>query len=348
MTLHVGLALPNQHPRTFDQASCLGDQITLVESASDWGWNSVWAGQHFLLEELSMLQPVPYLARLAASTGDMQLGIGISLLALLNPVQAAEDLASLDVITSGRLIAGFGLGYRDVEFNAFGVDKAEGLRRMVANLGVIKDLWAGGDSADLDWCRFQGAQLSVLPIQRPGPAIWLAAHVDKAVIRAARIADAWYISPHVTFDTVKRQISLFRDERAAAGHDGPITIPIAKEIFCAPTTEEAWRLGGPYISGKYKAYEKWGQDQVLPEDISFGADLKLLSQDRFIVGSPEDCLRRLIEVVDSIEPTHIVLRIHWPAMPVVVAMSSLRLLSTEVVPALREHALAKESSRLTG
>jgi alkanesulfonate monooxygenase SsuD/methylene tetrahydromethanopterin reductase-like flavin-dependent oxidoreductase (luciferase family) len=337
MTLHVGLALPNQHPRSFDQNRCLHDQIALVESARDWGWNSVWAGQHFLLDELSMLQPAPYLSRLAASTGDMQLGIGIALLALLNPVQTAEDLASLDVISGGRLIAGFGLGYREVEFAAFGVQKSEGLRRLVDNLAVVKALWAGAASSDLDWCKLDDVELSVLPIQRPGPPVWLAAHVDKAVIRAARIADAWYISPHVTLETVRRQVELFREERAATGATGPVTIPIAKEIFCAPTSEEAWRVGGPFISGKYKAYESWGQDQVLPEDISFGTDLESLSQDRFIVGTPQECLRRLIEVVDVVDPTHIVLRVHWPAMPRDVAMSSLRLLSEEVLPALRAH-----------
>lgn len=335
MALHVGLALPNQHPRSVDQFVCLGEQIQIVRRARDLGWDSVWGGQHFLMSEFSMLQPVPYLSRLAAESGDMKLGLGISLLALLNPVQAAEDLASLDVISDGRLIAGFGLGYRDLEYDAFGQSKVGSTQRFEDNLEAVKRLWAGESGIDLPWCSVPEGELSVLPRQRPRPQIWMAAHSDKAVLRAARMADAWYISPHVTLTTVTRQMELYRNAREAAGLSSSV-VPIAKEIFCARTTDEAIAIGGPFITGKYDAYAAWGQDQVLPERVSFRDDLETLSQGRFVIGSPEVCREQLSELVTSVQPSHLVLRVHWPAMPLDVTLSSLELLSAEVVPALRE------------
>ena len=335
MALHVGLALPNQHLRSADQFVCLNEQIQIVRRARDLGWDSVWGGQHFLMSEFSMLQPIPYLSRLAAESGNMQLGLGISLLALLNPVQVAEDLASLDVISEGRLIAGFGLGYRDLEYGAFGLSKIGSTRRFEDNLDALKRLWAGESGIELPWCSVPEGELSVLPRQQPRPQIWMAAHSDKAVLRAARTADAWYISPHVTLSTVSRQMKLYREARRSSGLSSSV-VPIAKEIFCARTTEEAIATGGPFITGKYDAYAAWGQDQVLPEDVSFRDDLESLSQGRFVIGSPELCRQQLAEVVTKVQPSHLVLRVHWPAMPLDVALSSLELLSAEVVPALRD------------
>ena len=99
--------------------------------------------------------------------------------------------ATLDALCGGRLVFGVGLGYREVEYAAFGVDPSEKVRRFVANLDIIRRLWSGESvDADLPWCQLSEAKLTMLPIQRPGPAIWMAAHSDAAFRRAARMADA--------------------------------------------------------------------------------------------------------------------------------------------------------------
>ena len=82
-----------------------------------------------------MLQPIPLLARLAAETGEMRLATCILLLPLLNPVDIAEQLATLDIISHGRLAIGVGLGYRDEEFDAFGVPRGE-------RPGVSRIIWS--------------------------------------------------------------------------------------------------------------------------------------------------------------------------------------------------------------
>jgi alkanesulfonate monooxygenase SsuD/methylene tetrahydromethanopterin reductase-like flavin-dependent oxidoreductase (luciferase family) len=140
----------------------------------------------------------------------MRLGLGILLLALANPLEVAETFASLDVVSGGRITLGVGLGYRDVEYDAFGIARHERVRRFEENLRMLEALWAGeAVSAELAWCRPDGATLTILPVQRPRPPLWMAADGDRAVERAARMADTWIINPHTTSSTIARQLQLF-------------------------------------------------------------------------------------------------------------------------------------------
>jgi alkanesulfonate monooxygenase SsuD/methylene tetrahydromethanopterin reductase-like flavin-dependent oxidoreductase (luciferase family) len=285
---------------------------------------------------MTMMQPLPYLARLVPEAGDMRLGLGIVLLALQNPVDVAESVATLDVISNGRLIFGVGLGYRDQEYDAFGIAREERVRRYRENLRLVKALW--GDEpvdADLPWCRLRGARLTLRPVQQPHPPIWMAANNDAAVRRAARHADAWLINPHATLETIAGQWLLYEATRAAGGLPMPEERPAIREVFCARSRAEALEMAGPYLGAKYAAYASWGQDKVLPGDESFEKPLAELESGRFILGSPDDCLDALLPWRDELGINHFVLRSHWSGMPVEPALASIRLLHDEVLPVLR-------------
>jgi len=119
--MKVGLFVTNQQQLATDMVAALDDQIAMIELARDRGWNSLFTGQHYLNEgDNKQLQAVPFLARLAAVSGEMTIGLGILLLNLHNPVYTAETIATLDVIARGKFVFGVGLGYRQVEFDAFG------------------------------------------------------------------------------------------------------------------------------------------------------------------------------------------------------------------------------------
>ena len=90
MSTSFGIFLTNQHPLGTDQIRALDEQIAMLHACRDNSWDMVWVGQHFLPDAVTHIQPVPYVARLAPEAGDMQLGVGINLLALANPVEVAE------------------------------------------------------------------------------------------------------------------------------------------------------------------------------------------------------------------------------------------------------------------
>jgi alkanesulfonate monooxygenase SsuD/methylene tetrahydromethanopterin reductase-like flavin-dependent oxidoreductase (luciferase family) len=326
--------------------TALGEQLRLVHLVRDFGWDSLWTGQHFLTDSSSQLSPTVTMARLAAEAGEMEIGLGVLLLALLNPVDVAEQVASLDVVCGGRAVLGVGLGYRQVEFDAFGIHKSGARARFVENLRIVRSLLAGQTvDADLPWCRLRSATVSVRPARRPGVPVWLGADADGAVRRAARLGDAWMVNPHTTLPTVIRQIELYQATRAGAGLPPPAELPVIREVLCAATQERAEELAARHLEQKYRAYAAWGQDKVLPAGESFDLPFEALASQRFVVGTPQRCYDQLAAWRRMVGATHFVLRTHWAGMAVDDAATSIELLSKEVLPELRR---VRPEARPTG
>ena len=264
--MKVGLFITNQNYLDADMVNALEAQYAMVRHARDRGWDSLFSGQHYLNEgNNQQLQLVPLLARLMAEAGEMTCGLGILLINLHNPVYVAETVASLDVIARGNFVFGVGLGYRDVEFDAFAVPKGQRVKRFEECLELVQRLWTEESvSFESEYCQLHDVRMNIRPVQKPRPPIWFAANNDKAIQRAARLGDNWFLNPHSTLATLRRQMELFREERTRIGRPFPLEMPAAKEVFCAKDRAAALELAGPYLAGKYRDYAKWGQDKVPP------------------------------------------------------------------------------------
>jgi alkanesulfonate monooxygenase SsuD/methylene tetrahydromethanopterin reductase-like flavin-dependent oxidoreductase (luciferase family) len=331
--VRLGLFIAPQHPAGFPPRQAVAGHLEEVRIAREGGFSSVLVGQHFLAHPYAMLQSVPLLSRLAAEAGPMRLGPGILLLTLLNPLEVAENLATLDALTEGGAIAGFGLGYREVENRAFGVGAGRG-RIFAAKLDVVRRLLAGESvTGSGPGYELTDARLSLLP-ERPLP-IWVAANSDAAVERAAVRADAWLVNPHTALGELERQVDLYRAVRSGAGLPSEIGLPILKEVYVAATDDEAWARARPYLEAKYKAYVEWGQDAVLPEGDTLQRKFGELAEGgRFVIGSPETCVEALLEHQWRLGVDEVFCRVGWPGMPHEHVLESLELLSAEVAPRL--------------
>jgi alkanesulfonate monooxygenase SsuD/methylene tetrahydromethanopterin reductase-like flavin-dependent oxidoreductase (luciferase family) len=334
--MKVGIFLTNQQPLGGDMLTALEGQYAMTRLARDRGWDAVATGQHYLSEGVSQLQLIPFLARLAAEAGEMTGIAGVLLAGLHNPVEVAECMASLDVIWRGNFVFGVGLGYRDVEFDAFKVPRGQRVRRFEQCLEVVRRLWTEDKvTVDNDVCTLSNVTLTCRPVQRPHPPIWIAANSDPAVLRAARLGDTWFTNPHATTATIKRQTLLYREELARVGKPFPKVFPFFKEIFCARDTRTAVEMAGPYLDKKYQTYAAWGQDTVMPDGESFRQPFEALLRDRFVLGSPEECYEQLRPCWEEVGANYLMLRTHWSGMPVSHALGSMRLISDELLPALR-------------
>ena len=335
--MKIGIFLTCQYPPGSDMVAALEAQYAMTRLARDRGWDAVGTGQHYLSEGVAQAQLVPFLARLAAEAGAMTGIAGVLLTSLHNPVEIAENIASLDMIWRGNFVFGVGLGYRDVEFDAFGVPKGRRLRRYLDGLDIVKRLWTEDNvTVEADFCKLDRVTATCRPVQQPYPPIWVAADGDKAVERAARIGDAWFANPHATIATIARQMGLYRAELARLGKPKPRATPLLREIFCARDRATALAMAGPYLGEKYRTYASWGQDAVLPEDESFAQPLDDLLRDRFVLGSPEECYEQLRPCWEEVGADFLIFRTHWSGMPLGHALSSMRLISDELIPALRK------------
>ncbi|RPJ19677.1 MAG: LLM class flavin-dependent oxidoreductase, partial [Planctomycetaceae bacterium] len=230
--MQFGLQLNSQHPATENMRGRLVELLEQVRLAQAVGFHSVVAPQHYLPTPFQMLQPLPLLARVAAEADKMRLIAGIILLSLQNPVALAEEVGTLDAICNGQFTLGVALGYRQAEFQAFGVAKADAVPRLIEVLTVLKRLWTE-EKVDHEGRFFTipGLTLTTRPVQQPHPPIWMGADSDPAVMRAARLADTWYINPHAKLETLERQMGLYRQTLADLGKPFPREIPIRRELF---------------------------------------------------------------------------------------------------------------------
>ena len=333
--MKLGLALSVQHRPDDSQMVRFAEHVEQVRLARAVGFSSVWASQHYLSEPFTYFQPVPTLGRMAAETEGIALGTGVLLLPLHQPVDFAEQLATLDVISGGRLIVGVGLGYRDAENEALGLNPRQRVGRFVEALHVVERLWSGEPvSHQGPHFTLKDVRISMPPAQRPRPPIWLAANTDPGVLRAARLGDAWLMNPHTTGAALKRQLALFHDARRAAGRPPAREVPLLRECCVAPTTAEALAAGGPFLDAKYGAYRSWEQDKALPADDQWSARFDELARDRFLLGDPAHVRDEIARYRDQLGITTLIVRAQWPGMPQDAVLRTIRLLGEQVLPKL--------------
>jgi alkanesulfonate monooxygenase SsuD/methylene tetrahydromethanopterin reductase-like flavin-dependent oxidoreductase (luciferase family) len=334
--MKFGLIVSKQHLPGVSAVERFREHIEQVRTARDVGFDMIVMGQHYLSTPFQEMQTLPSLARLAAEAGTMRLGVTVLLLPLLNPVDVAEQVATLDVICEGRFIFGVGLGYREEEYEAFGVRREERVGRFVEALQVIKRLWSEEEVTHHGrFFHLSKARMGLKPVQKPHPPLWFAANNDRAVRRSARMADAWVINPHAKLSTLEHQMALYRESLQEAGKLFPAELPMIKELYVAPDRKTALQECRPFLEAKYQAYAAWGQDKALPQEDSFDLAFEELVQDRFIIGDPDDCVRELRRYVEALGVNCFIFRIQWPGMEQAKVLRTIALLAEHVMPELQ-------------
>ncbi len=334
--MRFGIFLNVQQPPDVPPGQIIDEALAQTRLARDLGFDIVTAGQHFLTQPFQMVQLVPLLARVAAEAGDMRVATGILLLPLLNPVEVAENAVALDAITDGRLVLGFGLGYRAVEDAAFGLEGRR-VRVFLDKLDVVRRLLEGDVvTAEGPGYRLDEVRLAMRPVQRPRPPIWIAANNDTAVVRAARHADAWFANPHSRLAELERQFALYRQTRVDAGLPEAGEYVLMKELYVGIDDAAAEREARPFLEPKYQAYVQWGQSEVLPETDTLDREwAELRSGGRFILGGPDRCVEELQDHIDRLGLTTLICRFGWPGLPGDLVLASMRRAAEQVFPRLR-------------
>lgn len=335
--LRLGLFLNFQQPMDRSPVEMARALVVQARLAREAGFRGIAAGQHYLSPPFQAIQSLPLLARLVPETEGMDLILGVLLLPLHNPVEVAEMVASLDILSGGRVILGVGLGYRDVEYQAFGVRPEERVPRLLEALTLIRRLWSGEEVDHRGrFYRLEGARSTILPVQKPHPPIWMAANTDRAVRRAGRLGLPWFINPHTTLQEVERQMRLWEEGLREGGHPDPGVRPATRELLVAPTVDEAYALARPYLEEKYRAYTQWGQDAVLPPEERFDVPFERLARNRFILGDPETVAQQILDFHRRTGADYLVFRMQWPGMPHSITYRTLALMGEEVLPRLQK------------
>ncbi len=336
--MEFGLAVRGQYSQNQDIRICFEELIEECRQAELLGFDSITKTSHYSTAPFQALQQLPFLARLSAETERVRLNAGIILLSLHKPIDIAEQLATIDIMSDGRVICGAALGYREVEFAAFGADRKIRGRLLDENLIALKRLWTE-DTVSMKGENFELIEAACCPrpLQKPHPPIWIGANADIAIKRAARLGDCWYINPHNKISTIKKQIEVYKRALDDADKPFPTELPMRRELFVAETREEALRLAGPYIKKKYDAYDAWGQGDQMPKgDGNLTLAFEDLAGDRFIIGSPDDVTEQIANLHDEIGTNHLIMSIQWADMPHSLTLDTMAILSEQVFPQVQQ------------
>ncbi|MDH4147751.1 MAG: LLM class flavin-dependent oxidoreductase [Acidimicrobiia bacterium] len=176
---------PAQWRRPF--ADVYADELALIRHAEQIGVDTIWLTEHHFADDGYSPSIVPLAAAIAATTDRVRIGFNLLLLPLHDAVKVAEDIATVDVLSNGRLDPGFGQGYAPHEFAGFGIPREQRLVRFIEGLKVMQGLWSE-DAFSFDGRHYHvdGARLVPKPVQQPMP-LWIGATSRKGVRRAGRL-----------------------------------------------------------------------------------------------------------------------------------------------------------------
>ena len=178
--------------------------IRIAQAAESAGFDSVWASEHVVLPDVQgqqsymapehrILNPVVALTFIAAHTSTIRLGTGVIVLPQHHPLVLAKELASLDVLSGGRVIFGVGVGWAKPEFRALGVPLEDRGRRTDEYLAAMRAIWSEEKpSYNGQFVSFDNVQAYPRPLQHPYPPIIIGGRSPAAFRRAVEVAHGWY------------------------------------------------------------------------------------------------------------------------------------------------------------
>jgi probable F420-dependent oxidoreductase len=236
----------------------------VARTAEELGFESIWVGEHPVLidphappsplpPESELMDPVPVLAYAAASTSRIKLGTGIVILPLREPLLLAKQLASLDVLSGGRLLVGIGVGYVPGEYEAIGVPFHTRGRRADEWIDALRSVWCD-EQPGLQgrFTSFGGIQSRPRPVQPGGPPVLGSGSATGALRRAVARCQGWYGFFQDLDDTARAIAEL---ERLAGEVDRPPALgPL--EITVSP-------LPGPVDADTVRRYEDLGVHRLV-------------------------------------------------------------------------------------
>src|SRR5262245_2551209 len=217
--MDFGLFYLMQRDEAWSEQAVYDSALTQMLAAESLGYHSVWIAEHHFADYGICPTPPVLAAYLAARTTTLRLGMGVSLLPLHHPVDLAEQLAVLDVVSGGRLDVGIGRGGTLQDYQTFQSDRGDSRQRVEEGVVLMRECWTG---RPFDFTgRFHSAErlhARPAPAQKPHPPLLMAANSEDSVRSAARLGLPTLSSFFVPVPELQRRRLVYREEARAAGH----------------------------------------------------------------------------------------------------------------------------------
>lgn len=273
------------------------ETFELAVVAEEAGFDTVTIGHHHFMAG-NMADPLTFLAAVAARTSTIRVGTGIFQLPIHNPVRVAEQVATIDQISGGRISLGVGLGWWPLEYEVHGSDIRQRGARMEEALEILRLVWTEENTSyEGRFWSFPELTVHPRPVQRPHPPLWVAGVAPAAVERAARLGDAWLWGPVQSLSAGLRCLDVYRPACEALGK--PADFVLRRYAWLGADDEQVRTEVLPrYVDGlmaHWRESVEEDEEKELFARIDAGDDVspEEIAADRLLWGGPERVIAQI-------------------------------------------------------
>jgi len=213
-----------------------------IDAAERWGLDAMWLAEIHVNPDRSVCSaPLTLASAIAARTKRMKIGTGVQVLPLCHPLRLAEEVATVDQISHGRLIFGVGRSGFPRTYEAYGVPYGESRERFAETLEILKRAWTEPSfSYHGKYYSFDNVRLAPKPYQKPWPDIRIAANSRDTFPSIAKLGHGVLVAVRQgTLEELEPNISAYRKAWKEAGHPGEGKVFLRAPVYVADTDEQA-------------------------------------------------------------------------------------------------------------
>src|SRR6266850_9149 len=301
---------PGQTP-----AAAFAEALAQIEAADRWGLDAIWLAEiHQQARRSVMSAPMTVASAIAARTKRIKIGTGVQVLPLCHPLRLAEEAATVDQISHGRLIFGVGRSGFPRTYEAYGVPYGESRERFAETLEILKQAWTQESfSYKGQYYSFDNVKVTPKPYQKPWPEIRVAANSADTFPNIAKAGHAVFVAVRLgTLEELEPNITAYRQAWKEAGHPGEGKVFLRAPVYVAETDQAARDEPEESIMYFYRYLGERLQDsasragvRAVEDRAARGQRLQNISyeealREKLIVGSPERVTDRLMGLQDKL------------------------------------------------
>jgi probable F420-dependent oxidoreductase len=286
-----------------------GWTFALAQEAEQAGFDTATIGHHHFMPG-NMSDPLTFLAAVAVRTSTLRVGTGIFQLAAHHPVRVAEQVATIDQLSAGRISLGVGLGWWPLEYDVQGSDFRRRGARLEEALTILRLVWENENTAfDGRFYRFPELTVHPRPVQRPHPPLWVAGVADAAVDRAARLGDAWLCGPVQSLPKANSCLAVYR--AACARVDRRPDWVLRRYAWLGSDGRQVREEVLPsYVGGLMEHWRESAEDAAERElfariDAGEQVSAEEIAADRLLWGDPDDVIGQVERYREATGATHV-------------------------------------------
>jgi alkanesulfonate monooxygenase SsuD/methylene tetrahydromethanopterin reductase-like flavin-dependent oxidoreductase (luciferase family) len=361
--MQVGYFAQPLHPPGSDLSETLQHDLYQVEKLDEWGYHEAWIGEHYSAQWENISAPEIFIANALARTKNIILGTGVTCMPNHNPFHIAHRIAVLDNLARGRFYWGVGSGGTPSDFKVFGVDPAKGENRMLTrkNIDMVLKIWEGLPPGHYEQECFwefnipepdvsSGFAVHTKPWSKPHPPIAMAGLTRKSdtLVFAGEKGFLPMSIHYVPENTLRTHWDAVEEGAAKTGlTPDRRQWRIAREVFVAPTTEEARELALAKDSVMRRDFEDHFRnilanygflDLIKPDPDIPDEDItsEWMVDNTWLVGSPQDVAAKIRSIYEKVGGFGVLLTMAHEWEPRAEWERSNRLLAEEVMPLLAD------------